>query len=72
MIKPFQIVVNIAVLGFLGYTHFQAFQFGRASADNPLSRWLTGNFSSPEQCAQTEQKPEKSWFEKFLEGQTKK
>jgi hypothetical protein len=72
MIKPFQIVVNLAVLCFLGFTHWQVFQLGRASADNIFSRWMTGNFSSPEQCTQTEQKPEKSWFEKFLEGQTNK
>ena len=63
MINPLQIVINIAVIAVLGFTHFQAFKLGRASADNIFTRWW-GNSNKTEIC--TEDKPEKSWLKEFF------
>jgi hypothetical protein len=68
MINPFQLLVNIAVITLLSFTHFQAFRLGRASMDNIFTRWL-GDSTKTEIC--TEGESEKSWLEELL-GETEK
>lgn len=64
MINPLQIVINIAVIAVLGFTHLQAFKLGRASVDNIFTRWW-GNSNKTEMC--TESESEKSWLEELFD-----